>query len=123
MDALSIIRVELLRFRVKLCIFMRMESDTGLNGIILIPSGMNIFVLLPKWYFLKKTFTNAELKFNAYISFSSSRWYNLTITNPSYDNLGDYLCVAENNGGVMESKVTLTFDDPGNFIDKTSGII
>ena len=45
-----------------------------------------------------------------------SRWYNLTITNPSYDNLGDYLCVAENNGGVMESKVTLTFDDPRKFI-------
>ena len=65
----------------------------------------------------------AESKFNVYISFFSSRWYNLTITNPSYDNLGDYLCVAENNGGVMESKVTLTFDDPDNFIDKTSGII
>ena len=50
-----------------------------------------------------------------------SRWYNLTITNPSYDNLGEYLCVAENNGGVMESKVTLTFDDPSNFIDSTAG--
>ena len=25
-----------------------------------------------------------------------SRWYNLTITNPSHDNLGDYMCVAEN---------------------------
>ena len=50
-----------------------------------------------------------------------SRWYNLTITNPSYDNLGEYLCVAENNGGVMESKVILTFDDPSNFIDSTAG--
>lgn len=40
------------------------------------------------------------------------RWYNLTITNAGYDNLGDYLCVAENNGGVMEKSVTLTFDDP-----------
>ena len=50
------------------------------------------------------------------VLFYFSRWYNLTITNPSYDNLGDYLCVAENNGGVMESKVTLTFEDPGNFI-------
>ena len=53
--------------------------------------------------------------------FYFSRWYNLTITNPSYDNLGEYLCVAENNGGVMESKVTLTFDDPSNFIDRTGG--
>ena len=53
--------------------------------------------------------------------FHFSRWYNLTITNPSYDNLGEYLCVAENNGGVMESKVTLTFDDPSNFIDRTGG--
>ena len=49
MDALSIIRVELLRFRVKLCIFMKMESDTGLNGIILILSGMDTFVLLQNW--------------------------------------------------------------------------
>ena len=42
------------------------------------------------------------------------RWYNLTITNAGYDNLGDYLCVAENQGGVMERKVTLTFDDPSS---------
>ena len=43
------------------------------------------------------------------------RWYNLTITNPDLDDLGEYLCVAENNGGVMEKKVTLTFDDPATF--------
>ena len=41
--------------------------------------------------------------------------YNLTITNAGYDNLGDYLCVAENTGGVHEKKVTLTFEDPANF--------
>ena len=33
------------------------------------------------------------------------RWYTLTITNPSDHDLGEYLCVAENNGGVMESQV------------------
>ena len=42
------------------------------------------------------------------------RWYNLTITNPSHDNLGDYMCVAENSGGLMEQRVTLTFDDPSS---------
>ena len=43
------------------------------------------------------------------------RWYNLTVTNPSESDLGDYLCVAENNGGVMESRVVLTFDDPATY--------
>lgn len=49
----------------------------------------------------------------------SSRWYNLSISNPTIDDLGRYLCVAENNGGVMEEKVTLTFDSPETF---TTGI-
>lgn len=47
--------------------------------------------------------------------------YNLTITNAGYDNLGDYLCVAENTGGVHEKKVTLTFEDPANF-SRTHGL-
>jgi hypothetical protein len=46
-------------------------------------------------------------------------WYNLTITNPSDHDLGKYLCVAENNGGVMEKEVILTFDDPSSY---TTGI-
>jgi hypothetical protein len=45
------------------------------------------------------------------------QWYNLTITNPSVDDLGEYLCVAENHGGVMEKKVILTFDDPGTYAE------
>lgn len=45
-------------------------------------------------------------------------WFNLTITKAGYDNLGDYLCVAENNGGVMEKKVTLTFDDPSTLSNR-----
>lgn len=49
------------------------------------------------------------------------RWYNLTVTNAGYDNLGDYLCVAENNGGVMERTVTLTFDDPSTLTNRGSG--
>lgn len=44
-----------------------------------------------------------------------SRWYNLTITNPATEDLGKYLCVAENNGGVMEKTVILTFEDPATF--------
>ncbi|XP_040567289.1 uncharacterized protein [Lepeophtheirus salmonis] len=43
-----------------------------------------------------------------------SRWYNLTITKPNFDDLGEYTCVAENNGGVMEQVTRLTFDDPGH---------
>ena len=39
----------------------------------------------------------------------------------SYDNLGDYVCVAENNGGVMERQVTLTFDDPATLTNRGSG--
>ena len=56
-----------------------------------------------------------------------SRWYNLTITNPSHDNLGDYMCVAENSGGLSEQRVTLTFDDPSSITaltdDKLSSVI
>ena len=40
------------------------------------------------------------------------------IDNFRYDNLGDYLCVAENNGGVMERTVTLTFDDPSTLTNR-----
>ena len=82
-----------------------MESKKGQNRKVLILSRIKLlFIMSLSTRFL-----------------ISSRWYNLTITNPSYDNLGEYLCVAENNGGVMESKVTLTFDDPSNFIDSTAG--
>ena len=44
------------------------------------------------------------------------RWLNLTITSPSEQELGEYLCVAENNGGVAERGVTLTFDDPASYL-------
>ena len=40
-----------------------------------------------------------------------------------YDNLGDYLCVAENNGGVMERTVTLTFDDPSTLTNRGAGMM
>lgn len=40
------------------------------------------------------------------------KWFNLTITNPTEAEVGQYLCVAENNGGVMERKVELTFKHP-----------
>ena len=43
------------------------------------------------------------------------RWFNLTITRPGEHDLGDYICVAENTGGVMEKTVVLTFDDPANY--------
>ncbi|QQP48774.1 Uncharacterized protein FKW44_009197, partial [Caligus rogercresseyi] len=43
-----------------------------------------------------------------------SRWYNLTITKTQFEDLGEYTCVAENNGGVMEKVSRLTFDDPGH---------
>ena len=45
-------------------------------------------------------------------TYGIQKWYNLTITNAGYDNLGDYLCVAENTGGVQEKSAKLTFDDP-----------
>jgi len=47
-------------------------------------------------------------------TYSYQKWFNLTITNAMYDNLGEYKCVAENTGGVMEKSVTLTFDDPSS---------
>ena len=43
------------------------------------------------------------------------QWFNLTITNPDTKDLGKYLCVAENQGGVMEKEVTFTFDDPNTY--------
>ena len=43
------------------------------------------------------------------------QWFNLTITNPDTKDLGKYLCVAENQGGVMEKEVIFTFDDPNTY--------
>ena len=43
------------------------------------------------------------------------QWFNLTITNPVAKDLGTYLCVAENQGGVMEKEVIFTFDDPNTY--------
>ena len=34
---------------------------------------------------------------------------------PDTKDLGKYLCVAENQGGVMEKEVVFTFDDPNTF--------
>ena len=53
-------------------------------------------------------------------TYGIQKWFNLTVTYAQYTNLGKYVCVAENEGGVMEKTVTLTFDDPasishGNF--------
>ena len=48
-------------------------------------------------------------------TYSYQKWFNLTITNAMYDNLGEYKCVAENTGGVMEKSVHLTFDSPDSF--------
>ena len=48
-------------------------------------------------------------------TYSIHKWFNLTVTNAGYDNLGKYVCVADNTGGVMEKTVTLTFDDPSSF--------
>ena len=45
-------------------------------------------------------------------SYGYQKWYNLTITNAKNDNLGKYMCVAENTAGVRKKYVTLTFDDP-----------
>ncbi len=50
------------------------------------------------------------------------QWYNLTITNPTADDLGDYNCVAENQGGVAEKTVVLTFDDPATFYANGGGV-
>jgi len=44
------------------------------------------------------------------------RWYNLTISSPTDADLGQYICVGENNGGVMERTVVLTFDDPATYV-------
>lgn len=48
-------------------------------------------------------------------TYGIQKWYNLTVTNAGYDNLGQYVCVAENTGGVMEKTVTLTFEDPDTY--------
>ena len=40
------------------------------------------------------------------------RWFNLTVTRPSEAEAGEYLCVAENTGGMAERAVVLTFEDP-----------
>ena len=43
------------------------------------------------------------------------RWFNLTVTRPSEAEAGEYLCVAENTGGMAERAVVLTFEDPDAF--------
>ena len=43
--------------------------------------------------------------------------FSLTITNVAQTDLGAYSCVAINLGGMAESNVTLTFDDPSTWYD------
>ena len=62
-----------------------------------------------------------SLLFRCILFFPKNGKLDTNFTNFSYDNLGDYLCVAENNGGVMERTVTLTFDDPSTLTNRGSG--